>query len=428
MDQDTSGKSGSRSWRDRLGIDEGKPSGGDSASTRAEPALQPSAPAQAKPAAPQGPVEGCCTACSHGATSRHSCQGASCTKASTATGAGGPKMMRLQSGCASTAKLPKRRSRKEQELQASRSFPLPRRKSRLHRPRRPSLRQALPPRHSHQQRLRLRLPRRHLHQHPGLCRHPHLGLHRRLRPRVPPVHRCNVQCRSAAPPQQPAYRPQQPGYPGAQQPPAYRPPGPGYAPPPAAGPAPPQGYAPAGQHGYGAPVAPAPRSPAPPAPGYPPAPHGDDDLFQDNGYRPAAPLGRPSPDAPQPKQGQDLRAGFDDPFDDNLAGGYGGRTARDYSQAYREFDDDYEDDEPRRGWGGLIMLILALLFIGALAVGGVLWWQSQTNTAGRNFGFSGATGRRTRSASQGRTGRRSAFPDGRAATGPQAHLRTPAER
>jgi hypothetical protein len=72
---------------------------------------------------------------------------------------------------------------------------------------------------------------------------------------------------------------------------------------------------------------------------------------------------------PQPKPGNDLRAGFDDPFDDTLAGGYGGRTARDYSQAYREFDDDYEDDEPRRGWGGMIMLILALLFIGALAVG-----------------------------------------------------------
>jgi hypothetical protein len=32
------------------------------------------------------------------------------------------------------------------------------------------------------------------------------------------------------------------------------------------------------------------------------------------------------------------------------------------------------------------MLILALLFIGALAVGGVLWWQSQTNTAGGTSG------------------------------------------
>jgi hypothetical protein len=38
MDQDTTGKSGSRSWRDRLGIDEQKPSGSDSTPARAEPA------------------------------------------------------------------------------------------------------------------------------------------------------------------------------------------------------------------------------------------------------------------------------------------------------------------------------------------------------------------------------------------------------
>jgi hypothetical protein len=53
MDQDTTGKSGSRSWRDRLGIDEQKPSGSDSTPARAEPAPRPSTPPQAKPAAPK---------------------------------------------------------------------------------------------------------------------------------------------------------------------------------------------------------------------------------------------------------------------------------------------------------------------------------------------------------------------------------------
>jgi cell division septation protein DedD len=385
MDQDTSGKSGSRSWRDRLGIDEGKPSGGDTASTRAEPALQPSAPAQAKPAAPKvqskvvarpapmAPRPG--TAAKAPPAPRpapqpeRAAQDDAFAERLRKHREAAEEAVKKRAGTASLEKFSF--AKKEVEVaQAEKAKPAPV-------PAAPAQPPAAPPPQAPA-------------AAPAPAPRPVPAPAPRPAPPAPapraagaPMQRPMPQ---AAPPQQPAYRPQQPGYPGAQQPPAYRPPGPGYAPPPAAGAAPPQGYAPAGQHGYGAPVAPAPRSPAPPAPGYPPAPHGDDDLFQDNGYRPAAPLGRPSPDALQPKQGQDLRAGFDDPFDDNLAGGYGGRTARDYSQAYREFDDDYEDDEPRRGWGGLIMLILALLFIGALAVGGVLWWQSQTNTAGGTSG------------------------------------------
>jgi hypothetical protein len=142
-------------------------------------------------------------------------------------------MMRLRSGCASTAKLLKRRSRKEQELQASRSFPLPRRKSRLHRPRRPSLRLSLRPGTATSSASPPQAPAAAPAPAPRPVPAPAPRPAPPARPRVPPVHRCNVQCRRHAPPQQPAYRPQQPGYPGAQQPPAYRPPGPGYAPPPA---------------------------------------------------------------------------------------------------------------------------------------------------------------------------------------------------
>ena len=171
------------------------------------------------------------------------------------------------------------------------------------------------------------------------------------------------------PPQQPHAQPQHP-------PSSYRPAGPGYAQqPPAPRPQPPQGYQPQGadpygRGGYAAP----PRQPVPHAvPGQgqrfaPPA--GEHDLFEDNGYRPAAPLGRAAPGRNEP-----LRPDFDDPFDDHRE--YGGRTANDYSQAYREYDDeDYEEDEPRR-WGGLIAVVLALLAIGAIAAGLIYWYTQQ---------------------------------------------------
>ncbi len=167
------------------------------------------------------------------------------------------------------------------------------------------------------------------------------------------------------PPQQPhqpasAYRPAAPGYP--QQPPAPRPQPPqGYHP---------QGADPYGRGGYAAP----PRPPAPhaaPGQGQRFAPQSSEhDLFEDNGYRPAAPLGRGAPARNEP-----LRPDFDDPFDDQRE--YGGRTASDYSQAYREYDDeDYEEDEPRR-WGGLIAVVLALLAIGAIAAGLIYWYTQQ---------------------------------------------------
>lgn len=182
---------------------------------------------------------------------------------------------------------------------------------------------------------------------------------------------------------QPPYRqPQQPS-------PAYRPAGPGYAAPSGPRQQPPQGYAPQGADPYGRGGYPAPRPPAPQAPQAPLAapgqgqrfapPASEFDLFEDNGYRPAAPLGRA---APLPARNEPLRPEFDEPFDDRRE--YGGRTANDYSQAYREYDDDdYEEDEPRR-WGGLVMVVLALVTIGAIAAGLIYWYTQQktSTTAG----------------------------------------------
>lgn len=185
-----------------------------------------------------------------------------------------------------------------------------------------------------------------------------------------------------APPQSPY---SQPPYGQPQQPqppsPAYRPAQPGYGQPPSGPPRnpPPQGYPPPGGDPYARGGYAPPRPPAPPgAPGqgqrFAP-PSSEHDLFEDNGYRPAAPLGR----APHPVgRNEPLRPDFDDPFDDNRE--YGGRTANDYSQAYREYDDeDYEEDEPR-GWGGLIMVVLALLVVGAIAAGLIYWYTQQKST------------------------------------------------
>lgn len=176
------------------------------------------------------------------------------------------------------------------------------------------------------------------------------------------------------PPQQPHQQPQQP-------PSSYRPAGPGYSQqPPAPRPQPPQGYQPQGADPYGRGGYAAPRPPVPQtAPGqgqrFAP-PSSEHDLFEDNGYRPATPLGRGAPGRNEP-----LRPDFDDPFDDQRD--YGGRTANDYSQAYREYDDeDYEEDEPRR-WGGLVAVVLALLAIGAIAAGLIYWYtQQKTPTSG----------------------------------------------
>ena len=182
-----------------------------------------------------------------------------------------------------------------------------------------------------------------------------------------------------APPQspysQPAYgQPPQQHQQAPQPPSAYRPAGPGYSQPPAPRPQPPHGYPPQGADPYGRGGYPPPRPPVPQtAPGqgqrFAP-PSSEYDLFEDNGYRPAAPLGRAAPGRNEP-----LRPDFDDPFDDQRE--YGGRTANDYSQAYREYDDeDYEEDEPRR-WGGLVMVVLALLTIGAIAAGLIYWYTQQ---------------------------------------------------
>lgn len=183
-----------------------------------------------------------------------------------------------------------------------------------------------------------------------------------------------------APPQSPYGQPPY-GQPPQQPAPPYRPAAPGYAAPPTQRPQPPQGYPPQGADPYARGGYTPPRPPAPhPAPGqghrFAPPP-GEHDLFEDNGYRPAGPLGsRPAPSA---GRNEPLRPDFDDPFDDQRD--YGGRTANDYSQAYREYDDDdYEEDEPRR-WGGLVMVVLALVTIGAIAAGLIYWYtQQKTST------------------------------------------------
>ena len=171
---------------------------------------------------------------------------------------------------------------------------------------------------------------------------------------------------------------QNPAY--GQHPPVYRPRGPGYAPPPGSRPQSPQGYggAPA-PYGRPAPAQQAPRPAAPP-PRYAPA-VGEQDLFEDNGYRPAAPIGRQQA---APSRTQDsLRAEFDDPFDDSRE--YTGRSASDYSRAYREYDDDFEEEQPRRR-GGLIMLILALLTIAAVAGTMIVYYLNNKPETGGSTG------------------------------------------
>ena len=168
--------------------------------------------------------------------------------------------------------------------------------------------------------------------------------------------------------------------------PAYRPQPPGYATPPGPRPQPRQGYAPQntdafGRGGYSAPRPPVPQATSGQAHRFAP-PSSEHDLFEDNGYRPAASLGRATA---VPARSEPLRPDFDDPFDDKRE--YGGRTANDYSQAYREYDDeDFEEDEPR-SWGGLIMVILALLTIGAIAAGLIYWYmQQKTPVSGASTG------------------------------------------
>ncbi len=177
--------------------------------------------------------------------------------------------------------------------------------------------------------------------------------------------------------QPPFGQPQQPQHPASP----YRPAAPGYGQPPSGPPRaqPPQGYTPQGADPYARGGYAPPRPPAPPgAPGQGQrfAPQSNEhDLFEDNGYRPAAPLGRSSPPV---GRNEPLRPDLDDPFDDQRE--YGGRTASDYSQAYREYDDeDYEEDEPR-GWGGLIMVVFALLVVGAIAAGLIYWYTQQKST------------------------------------------------
>ena len=393
MDQDTTGKSGSRSWRDRLGIDEQKPSGSDSTTARTEPASKPSAPAQAKPAAPQVQAKVVANPAPMAPRPGTAAKAPPAPKPAPA-----PAPQRAAQDDAFAERLRKHREAAEEAVKkrsgsaSLEKFSFARKEVEVAKAEKAQPAPAPAPTPVAPAQPAAAAPRPSAPVPPAPAAPPVPAPRPVAAPAAAP-RQAGVPAQRPGPqapqPSQPAYRPQQPGYPGAQQPPAYRPPGPGYAPPPGPAPAPPRGYAPTRQPGYGAPAAPAapaPRPPAPPAQAYQRAPHGDDDLFQDNGYRPAAPLGRSTSEPTPAKPGNDLRAGFDDPFDDTLAGGYGGRTARDYSQAYREFDDDYEDDEPRRGWGGIIMLILALLFIGALAVGGVLWWQSQTNTAGGTSG------------------------------------------
>lgn len=54
--------------------------------------------------------------------------------------------------------------------------------------------------------------------------------------------------------------------------------------------------------------------------------------------------------------------------------------AADYSAAYRGYDEDYEEDEPR-GRSGPIILLLALLAVAAIAGGLIYWYKQQQHAA-----------------------------------------------
>jgi cell division septation protein DedD len=391
MDQDSTGKSGSRSWRDRLGIDESRKDASEATPAPKPQAPQPSGGQQvtskvvARPA-PMAPRPGTAALAPRPAPQASQPQAPQPQPAPLRASQDDAFAERLRKHREAAEEAVKKRTaassslekfsfaRKEVETaQAEKVEP------RVVQPSAPPQPPAPPAQSAAPQPVAQPYP-------PVPAPYPSPAPSSQQPPAPPrPPAPMGRPAPQAMPPQAPQYQPPRPGYgqpsyPPQQPQPAYRPQGPGYAPPPGARPMPPAGYQPPQPGGYPQP----PRPPAPPAPQArsPRAPYGDDDLFEDNGYRPAQPIGRaPEARTPAPRN-EPLRADFDDPFDDDAPGGnYSGRTARDYAQAYREYDDDFEDEQPRR-WGGIVMLILALLAMAALAIGLIYMYKSQKPATG----------------------------------------------
>ena len=126
-------------------------------------------------------------------------------------------------------------------------------------------------------------------------------------------------------------------------------------------------------------------------PATPPAAGGSDERKSDAGVQPGAPrepVPQPATEdfvaaAPEPRP--ELRADYrheDDGMFQNeqpeLRAAPVRASAADYSAAYREFEDEFEDDEPRRGSGPLLLL-LSLAAVAVVSGGLIYWYQQQAS-------------------------------------------------
>ena len=198
---------------------------------------------------------------------------------------------------------------------------------------------------------------------------PPLGGGQAVPPRAAPVPQQTYPQGSAYPQGQP-YFPQQ--YPQGYQPQGYAPvppsgyrpidPATGYTPPPPFNPQLRQTYAPTGASQSSRLQVPTPRPPA-------------------SGFNSPAPgLGAPSPRLTNSPSRQAAPAAYgqadeDDIFEQPAPRSAKRTTADEYSQAYREVETGYEDEEPRTR-GPLLFLVGALVL--ALAAGSLAWWGYTT--------------------------------------------------
>lgn len=126
-------------------------------------------------------------------------------------------------------------------------------------------------------------------------------------------------------------------------------------------------------------------------PATPPAAGGSDERKSDAGVQPGAPR-EPDPQpatedfvaaAPElrPEPRADYRHEDDGMFENEqpeLQAAPVRASAADYSAAYREFEDEFEDDEPRRGSGPLLLL-LSLAAVAVVSGGLIYWYQQQAS-------------------------------------------------
>jgi hypothetical protein len=125
------------------------------------------------------------------------------------------------------------------------------------------------------------------------------------------------------------------------------------------------------------------------SPATPPAAGGSDERKSDAGVPPGAPK-EPDPQPatedfvapePRPELPADYRHEDDGIFENEqpeLQTAPARASAADYSAAYREFEDEFEEDEPRRGSGPLLLL-LSLAAVAVVSGGLIYWYQQQAS-------------------------------------------------